>query len=68
MLYNLLGMIPSIAANSYRHYKGMHFNLPNHNRGYIENFLYMIDKMNEKDYRPHPKLVKAIDTLFIIHA
>ena len=27
----------------------------------------MMDKLNE-DYKPHPKLVKALDVLFIIHA
>jgi citrate synthase len=28
----------------------------------------MMDKLNEKDYTPHPKLVKALDILFILHA
>ena len=28
----------------------------------------MLDRLNEKDYKPHPKLVKALDVLFIIHA
>lgn len=27
-----------------------------------------MDKLNEKDYKPHPKLVKALDILFILHA
>mmetsp|Transcript_124507 Transcript_124507/g.186013 ORF Transcript_124507/g.186013 Transcript_124507/m.186013 type:complete len:96 (-) Transcript_124507:543-830(-) len=35
---------------------------------YVENFLYMLDRLNEKDYKPHPKLVKALDILFILHA
>lgn len=35
---------------------------------YVENFFYMMDKLNEKDYKPHPKLVKALDVLFILHA
>jgi len=34
---------------------------------YAENFIYMMDKLNE-DYKPHPKLVRALDVLFIIHA
>lgn len=34
---------------------------------YAENFIYMMDKLND-DYIPHPKLVKALDVLFIIHA
>lgn len=27
-----------------------------------------MDKLNEKDYKPHPKLVRALDILFILHA
>lgn len=27
-----------------------------------------MDKLNETNYRPHPKLVKALDVLFILHA
>lgn len=34
---------------------------------YVENFLYMMDKLNE-NFKPHPKLVKALDVLFILHA
>merc|ERR1719228_2153603 len=35
---------------------------------YTENFLYMLDMLTNKDYRPHPDLAKALDVLFIIHA
>lgn len=28
----------------------------------------MMDRLNESKYRPHPKLVKALDILFILHA
>merc|ERR1719228_3082301 len=35
---------------------------------YTENFLYMLDMLTNKDYRPHPDLAKALDILFIIHA
>jgi len=27
-----------------------------------------MDKLNEPSYKPHPKLVKALDVLFILHA
>ena len=44
-------------------------NQPNDNLGYVENFLYMMDKnVTDTDYRPHPKMVKALETLFILHA
>jgi len=28
----------------------------------------MLDRLSEGKYRPHPKLVKALDVLFILHA
>lgn len=36
--------------------------------GYVENFFYMLDRLNEPDYKPHPRLVKALEVLFILHA
>lgn len=57
----------SIAANAYRARIGRNFNSPHPDMDYVENFLYMMDKLNE-DFKPHPKLVKALDVLFILHA
>lgn len=59
-IYRLLGLIPTIAANSYRHRTGRQYNLPAENLGYVENFLYMLDHLNEANYKPHPKLVRAL--------
>jgi len=28
----------------------------------------MLDSLNEREYRPHPKLTKALEILFILHA
>lgn len=28
----------------------------------------MLDKLSETDYKPHPKLVRALEVLFILHA
>ena len=36
--------------------------------GYVENFLYMMDRLNEKEYKPHPKIAHVLDVLFILHA
>ena len=36
--------------------------------GYVENFLYMMDRLNEDLYIPNPKLSRALDILFILHA
>lgn len=67
-IYKILGNIPTLAANSYRHRIGRDFNLPSESLGYVENFLYMLDKLNEQSFKPHPKLVKALEILFILHA
>jgi len=48
---------------------GRPFNVPNSDLGYVENFFYMMDMYHEgTSFRPHPKLVKALDVLFLLHA
>lgn len=60
--------MPTIAANSFRHRIGREYNLPAENYGYVENFLYMLDRLNEEHYKPHPKIIRALEILFILHA
>lgn len=67
-IYRLLGNLPTLAANSYRHRIGREFNEPNAKYGYVENFLYMLDRYGPLKYKPHPVIVKALDILFILHA
>lgn len=65
----IMGNATTIAAMVYRHRMGRPFNIPNSNLGYVENFLYMMDTYHEGvAFKPHPKLVKALDTLFLLHA
>merc|ERR1719267_134058 len=66
----ILGAGPTLAAMAYRQKLGRPASAPNPELGYVENFLYMLDIMHEgpNGFRPHPKLVKAIDILFILHA
>lgn len=35
---------------------------------YRMQFLYMLDRLSEDNYRPNPKLARALDILFILHA
>lgn len=58
----------TVSANCYRHRIGRSFNKPHPKLDYVENFLFMLDRLNENKYLPHPKLVKALDILFILHA
>ena len=62
----IIGAGPTLAAMAYRHRTGRPFVMPNTNLGYTENFLYMLDVMHEgPNYKPHPTLVKALDTLLV---
>lgn len=67
-IFRILGKVPTIAAACYRNRIGRPYNQPKNGLGYTENFLYMMDHLGEENYRPHPKLVKALDVLFILHA
>jgi citrate synthase len=64
----ILGKLPTVAAFCYRHRIGRPFNYPNADLGYAENFLYMLDYMNQTAYAVNPVLSKALDVLFILHA
>lgn len=63
-----MGSIPTIAASSYRNRIGRPVNTPHPTLGYVENFLYLLDHLNETKFVPHPKLVHVMDVLFILHA
>ncbi len=67
-ILRLLGKLPTVAAFCYRHRIGRPFNYPNADLGYAENFLYMLDYMNQTNYAVNPVLAKALDVLFILHA
>ena len=68
-IYRVIGCAPAIAAACYRHRIGKPIIPPKEDLGYIENFLYMMDALpSDTNYRPHPKIVKAIEVLFILHA
>lgn len=67
-IVRLIGIMPTIAANAYRLRIGREFNQPAKGLSYVENFLYMMDRLNEKEYVPNAKLTKALETLFILHA
>ena len=66
-IIRLIGKVPTIAAFSYRHSRGLPYVYPNNNLGYTENFLTMLDKMGQTDYKPNPILARALDVLFMLH-
>lgn len=67
-IYRILGKAATVAACSYRHRIGREYNMPQNHLSYTENFLYMMDRLSEENYRPNPVLAKALDVLFILHA
>jgi len=64
----LIAKVPTIAAWSYRHNRGLPYVYPNNELGFVENFLSMMFKMAEPRYEAHPALVRALEVLFILHA
>lgn len=67
-IQRILGTITSIAAAAYRHRIGRPFNMSDSKMDYVENFMAMMDKLGDNNYKPHPSLVKALNVLFILHA
>ncbi len=64
----LIAKMPTLAAFSYRHNMGLPYVYPDNDLSYSENFLSMLFKMTEVKYDPDPRLAKALDVLFILHA
>ncbi|HKB94857.1 MAG TPA: citrate/2-methylcitrate synthase, partial [Gaiellaceae bacterium] len=64
----LIAKVPTIAAWSYRHSRGLPYVYPDNDLSFAENFLSMMFKMGEVRYEAEPALVKALEVLFILHA
>ena len=64
----MIAKMPTLAAFSYRHNMGLPYSYPDNDLSYSENFLSMMFKMTETKYDPDPRLARALDVLFILHA
>jgi citrate synthase len=64
----LVAKVPTLAAFAYRHNMGLPYVYPDNDLSYSENFLSMLFKKTELKYEPDPRLAKALDILFILHA
>ena len=67
-IQRLIAKVPTIAAFSYRHSRGLPYVYPDNDLSYTGNFLNMLDKMAQEKYQPKPALERALDVLFILHA
>jgi len=64
----MIAKMPTLGAWSFRHAQGKPYIYPDNDLGYAENFLAMLFKMSEPKYVADPRLVKALEVLFILHA
>src|SRR5947209_7738071 len=67
-IIRLLAKMPTLAAFAFRHNAGQPYVYPDNELGYAGNFLGMMYKMTELKYEPDPRLERALDVLFILHA
>ena len=67
-IYRLIAKVPTIAAFSYRHTRGLPYVYPDNDLSYPGNFLNMLDKMSQPKYEVNPVKERALDILFILHA
>jgi len=64
----LIAKMPTLAAFAYRHNLGQPYVYPDNDLAYSGNFLNMMYKMTELKYEPDPRIERALDVLFILHA
>ncbi len=64
----LIAKMPTLAAFAFRHNMGQPYVYPDNDLDYSGNFLNMMYKMTELKYEPDPRLERALDILFILHA
>src|ERR1700741_3574556 len=64
----LIAKMPTLAAFAYRHNLGLPYVYPDNDLSYPGNFLSMLFRMTELKYQPDPRLERALDILFILHA
>jgi len=67
-IIRLLAKMPTLAAFAFRHNMGQPYVYPDNDLDYAGNFLSMMYKMTELKYEPDPRLERALDVLFILHA
>ena len=64
----IVAKLPTIVALAYKYSMGEPFIYPRNSLSYTANFLHMMFATPCEEYVPNPVLVKALDTIFILHA
>ncbi len=64
----LVAKMPTIVALAYKYSVGEPFMYPRYDLGYTANFLHMMFGNPCETYEPNPVIVRALDTIFLLHA
>ncbi len=64
----LIAKVPTLAAWTYRHSRGLPYVYPENDLGFAGNFLSMMFRMAEPRYAADPVLERALEVLFVLHA
>jgi citrate synthase len=64
----LIAKMPTLAAMSYKYSIGQPYMYPLNKMSYAENFLHMMFGIPSENSNPDPIIVKAMDTIFTLHA
>lgn len=64
----LLAKGPTLASYAYKRAIGEPLRYPDNSLGYVENFLHLTFGVPAEPYEVDPKIVKALEMLFILHA
>ena len=67
-MVRLVAKMPTLAAYTFRHHRGLPYVYPENELSYPANFLNMLFRIGGRDYTPNPVLERALDVLFILHA
>jgi len=67
-MVKLLAKLPTLAAWTFRKNIGRPINYPDPNMDYASNFLYMMNKCPNDEYKVDPVVAKALNQLLILHA
>jgi len=64
----LIAKMPTLAAMTYKYSIGLPYMYPQNKMSYSENFLHMMFGVPAEEITPNPVIVKAMDTIFTLHA
>jgi len=67
-MIRIVAKMPTLAAFTYRHHRGLPHVYPENELSYTANFLNMLFRIGVKQHHPNPVLERALDVLFILHA